>query len=674
MTLRIRHLRDSGVFYRIYDETGPGERPWPLSHMPLLISAEDWRQIEAGVLQRGALVEAILADCYGPRRLAGDNLLPAAAIVGSPEYLRPLVGLAPVGGRRLSFYAVDLGRSPSGRWWVVRDRAQAPSGAGYALKNRSALSRALPDVYRAFAVERLAGFFDAFRDRLSAFRQSDDAGVCLLTPGPMNEAYFEHAYLARHLGFRLVEGQDLTVRDRAVYLRTIAGLRRVGVLWRRLDADFCDPLELNQRSWLGVPGLVQALAAGQVLMANALGAGLAEARALMSFLPALAEKLLDESLLLPNVATWWCGQAAERRYVLDNLAGLVVAPAFLAKLAGPLDKGPEVVAGMTAAARDGLAAAIGQRGIDFVGQEVAQLSTTPVWVNGRLEPRLFLLRVYVAATGEGWRVMPGGLGLIGERGDARAVTMRRGARSADVWVLADDPARSAPLLPATGHVVIRRATGALPSRAADNLFRLARYLERAEATLRVIRALAARLAERDGGEGGDTVGLAGILLQWGAIAPRAQARPRSAAAQALFGKSRGAMPQILEGARNAASAIRDRFPRDSPRALDDLYAFVHATARAAPAEAQVLDKASTALRMIAAIAGFQAEGMNRRVRSMPPSRIGRPAGCGIDGDAARENLLAGLVRRRQPQQMAGEGHRRGVAVGREVVIPQDEPA
>jgi uncharacterized circularly permuted ATP-grasp superfamily protein len=248
----------------------------------------------------------------------------------------------------------------------------------------------------------------------------------------MNEAYFEHAYLARHLRFRLVEGQDLTVRDRTVYLRTIAGLRRVGALWRRLDADFCDPLELNHRSWLGVPGLVQAVAAGQVLMANALGSGLAEARALMSFLPALAEKLLGESLLLPNVATWWCGQAMERRFVLDNLANLVVAPAFLAKLPGPLDKEPEVVAEMTDAVRDGLAAAIGERGVDFVGQEVARLSTTPVWVNGRLEPRPFLLRVYVAATEDGWRVMPGELGLIGERGDARAVTMQLGLPAAYV--------------------------------------------------------------------------------------------------------------------------------------------------------------------------------------------------------------------------------------------------
>jgi uncharacterized alpha-E superfamily protein len=358
-----------------------------------------------------------------------------------------------------------------------------------------------------------------------------------------------------------------------------------------------------------------------------------------------------ESLLLPNVATWWCGRETERRFVLDNLADLVVAPAFVARLPGPLDKGPEVVAEMADAERKGLAAAIGERGVDFVGQEAARLSTTPVWINGRLEPRPFLLRVYVAATQDGWRVMPGGLGLIGERDDARAVTMQRGARSADVWVMSGGPVHNAPLLPATGHVVIRRATGALPSRAADNLFWLARYLERAEATLRAVRALAARLAERDSGEGGDTVGLAGILLQWGAIVPPAQDRPRSAAAQALFGKSQGALPQVLEAARNAASAIRDRFPRDSLRALDDLYAFVHATARAAPPEGQVLDKANTALRMIAAIAGFQAEGMNRlsgwrflqlglRIeRAITTCRLARQFG----GLAAGSNSLATLL-------------------------------
>ncbi|HEY1723068.1 MAG TPA: circularly permuted type 2 ATP-grasp protein [Magnetospirillaceae bacterium] len=602
-----RHLKESGVSFRVYSDADATERPWPLSHMPLLISAEDWKHIKSGVLQRVELIEALLADVYGPQQFIKDGLLPASAIAGSPEFLRPMVGVPPVGGRYLAFYAIDLGRSPSGDWWVIRDRAQGPSGAGYAQENRNAMSRALSDVYRGFNVERLGSFFEAYRGWMSSFRTGDDAGTCLLTPGRLNETFFEHAFLARHLGFRLVEGQDLTVRNQQVFLRTIAGLRRIGALWRRVDSDFCDPLELNQRSQLGVPGLVQAVRQGNVMVANALGSGLGEAFALMGFLPALAKKVMDQSLLLPNVATWWCGQETERRYVLDNLDRLVVAPAFVSRLPGILDHGPTVVAEMDPGARAALVEAIERRGVDFVGQEVVKLSTTPVWTKGTLEPRPFELRVFVAATADGWNVMPGGFGLIGDRIDARAVSMQQGARSCDVWVLSDsrvaDPSHLAP----AREVTIRRSTGALPSRAADNLFWLARYLERTEATLRIVRSMAALLVE----ERSDISALVDILFKWGASPQPYPTAGDAAAAQALFGTGPGAIPALIRAARNAAAAIRDRFPRDTLQALDDLNAFIVSTAQVQATTAYVLDKANTALRIIAAVAGFQNENMNR---------------------------------------------------------------
>src|SRR5262245_59515719 len=266
-----RHLRDSGVFYRVYEDPSGAERPWPLSHVPLLISAPEWQVLEAGLIQRAQLLEAVLADAYGPARLVREGRLPAAVVAGNPEFLRPLVGVAPPGGAHLWLYAVDVGRSPNGDWWVLGDRTQAPSGAGYALENRLAISRAMPDVYRELKVERLAPFFQAFQAELSALNRQDDSRVCVLTPGPMNETYFEHAYLARYLGFLLVEGEDLTVRDDGVFIRTVSGLKRAEVLVRRLDADFADPLELNARSRLGVPGLVQAVRDGTVVIANALG-------------------------------------------------------------------------------------------------------------------------------------------------------------------------------------------------------------------------------------------------------------------------------------------------------------------------------------------------------------------------------------------------------------------
>src|SRR5881396_3527528 len=264
-----RHLREAGVTYRAPGETA--DRLWPLSHLPLLIDETDWQQLTTGIVQRAQLLELVLSDLYGEGRLITEGAIPAAAIAGSTEYLRSVCGTKPPGGRYLNLYAADVGRSPDGHWWVLGDRTQAPSGAGYALENRLAISRAMPDVYRALSVERLAPFFQAFQADLAKLNRRDDSRVCVLTPGPMNETYFEHAYLARYLGFLLVEGEDLTVRDDGVFVRTVSGLKRAEVMLRRLDSDFADPLELSARSRLGVPGLVQAIRDGTVVMANAVG-------------------------------------------------------------------------------------------------------------------------------------------------------------------------------------------------------------------------------------------------------------------------------------------------------------------------------------------------------------------------------------------------------------------
>src|SRR5271155_3001827 len=323
-----RYLRGSGVFYRVYEDAAGIERPWPLSHVPLIIEPGEWRQLEAGLIQRAELLEAVLADAYGPSLLSRDGRLPAALIAGNPEYLRPLVGVAPPGGAHLRFYAVDVGRGADGRWWVLNDRAQAPSGAGYAIENRLALSRAIPDIYRTARVERVAPFYQALQAELFALNRRDDARIGLLTPGPMNETYFEHAYLARYLGLLLVEGEDLVVQDDGVFVRTVSGLRRTEILLRRIDADFADPLELNAASRLGVAGLLQAVRDGKIVIINALGAGLVEARAMLAFLPALAPIVLGADLAIPNVATWWLGRADMREEMIGKLDAMVIASAF----------------------------------------------------------------------------------------------------------------------------------------------------------------------------------------------------------------------------------------------------------------------------------------------------------------------------------------------------------
>jgi uncharacterized circularly permuted ATP-grasp superfamily protein len=250
-----RHLRDAGVTYRAPGETS--DRLWPLSHLPLIIDEADWQQLASGIMQRAQLLEMILRDIYGEGRLIADGAVPAAAIAGSGEYLRAISGIKPPGGRYLHLYAADVGRGPDGRWWVLGDRTQAPSGAGYALENRLVLSRAFAGLYKSMNVERVAPFFEAFRDALRASADRDEPRIGLLTPGSFNETYFEHATLARYLGFLLVEGDDLAVSGDRVHIRTVAGLKRLDVLLRRVDSNWLDPLELNASSHLGVPGLIE---------------------------------------------------------------------------------------------------------------------------------------------------------------------------------------------------------------------------------------------------------------------------------------------------------------------------------------------------------------------------------------------------------------------------------
>ena len=608
-----RYLHDSGVFYRVYEDPADAERPWPLSHIPLLIDASEWRQLEAGLIQRAELLETVLADAYGPAQLVRDGRLPAALVAGNPEFLRPLVGVAPPGGARLRFCAIDVGRGADGRWWVLGDRAQAPSGAGYAIENRLALARTMSDIYRATHVQRVAPFFQAFQRELDSLNRHDDMRACLLTPGPMNETYFEHAYLARYLGLLLVEGEDLTVRDDGVFIRTISGLRRTEVLLRRIDADFADPLELNAASRLGVAGLVQAVRDGHVVIANALSAGLIEARAMLAFLPALAPTIIGEDLAIPNVATWWLGRADIRERMMSRLDSMVVAPAF-SDIVPHLQIGDGLpVAALDDGRRRELMRAIEDRGVDYVVQEAVTLSTMPVWRGGELHPRPFTLRLFLAKVGDMWRVMPGGFVRIAETADARAVSLQRGAATADAWVLSIGPVPETTLLPAPEHMTIQRATGALPSRAADNLFWVGRYVERAEATLRLIRALVARVAEADNAASPIISSIGGLLGAWSAAPADSWQTPPAFAARAALtrGEFDGSLPRLVRSARAAASAIRDRFSPDAWRTLNDLVAAIDAPLSIGPAESAMIERIEGALRLISAFSGLAQENMTQ---------------------------------------------------------------
>jgi uncharacterized circularly permuted ATP-grasp superfamily protein/uncharacterized alpha-E superfamily protein len=610
-----RNIREQGVSYRAYGETV--ERIWPLSHMPLLISEKDWAVIEAGVTQRAEIFDSLLADLYGKGELVRNGFLPAAAVTGSSDFLLPMMGVRPRGGRWLNIYAADLGRGPDGQWWVLSDRVQAPSGLGYALENRLNLSRAFQAIYRDMNVRRLAPFFQAFRGGLAALASRSDPRICLYTPGPYSETYYEQAYLARYLGFVLVEGADLVARDGLTHVRTIAGMKRADVIWRRIDADFADPLELKSGSHLGVPGLVDTIRQGNVAVANALGSGVAETAALLGFIPALAGRLLGEKLLLPNIATWWCGQAREREHVLSRLQDMAVAPAFgAASTRAFLDR--TVVAGeLSEGQRARLAAAIRARGADYVGQEVASLSTTPVWVGSKLEPRPFVLRVFAALGADGkFHVMPGGFCRISDRLDSRAVAMGSGVQTSDVWIVTNKPVENLSLLPASENVAIRRIMGNLPSRAADNLFWLGRYLERAEATLRLIRCLGKRVIENEDltTEGAATMQrLRKLLTDWGAVPakPKIALTPQGFLNTALFNVDEfGSAVSLARNAQRTAAVIRERLSVDTWRIIVEL---LQGLEHAQPPldEPELLEQADIALQAIASISGLAQENMNR---------------------------------------------------------------
>ncbi|WP_244433538.1 circularly permuted type 2 ATP-grasp protein, partial [Azospirillum sp. B506] len=497
-----RLLHQNGVTYNIYGDPNGMERPWPLDMMPLLLPAHEWKAIESGLIQRASLLNAILTDIYGAQTLTRYGRLPPSVIHADPGFRRAVHGIRVPNDVHLHFYAVDLARAPDGRWWVLSDRTQAPSGSGYALENRAVIAKVLPDSFRHCQVERLTGFFDIFKETLlSIAPRTGGPGrlprVVLLTPGPYNETYFEHVYLARYLGLTLVEGADLTVRDRTVYLKTLSGLEQVDVILRRLDADFADPLEMRADSSLGVAGLIEAVRSGNVVMANALGSGLMESMAMKSSLPTLCRHLLGEELRLPGVASWWCGNDAERAYVIDHLGGLVVKPAFPS-----LSFEPIFGAQLSAAERSALVERIKRRPWYFVAQEQMALSTAPVWQDGRLQPRPLVLRVFLCATPSGgYAVMPGGLTRVSSESGRLVVSMQSGGGSKDTWILAPRRADVTSTQPRPALATEPTASGArpsandLPSRVADGLYWLGRYAERAEGALRMVRATQSRLID-----------------------------------------------------------------------------------------------------------------------------------------------------------------------------------
>lgn len=514
-----------GVTYNVYADPKGMSRPWELDMLPLVISAEEWGTLSAAVAQRAELLDRVLADLYGPQQLLAEGLLPPALVFGQHGYKWPCHGIRPVGGRFLHLYAVDLARAPDGGWWAIADRTQGPSGAGYALQNRIVASQAFPDAFRRLRAHKLGSFFRALQDGLARMAPADgDSPLCvLLTPGPYNETYFEHAFLARYLGFPLVEGQDLTVRNDTVYLKTLRGLRRVHAILRRLDDDFCDPLELRADSALGVPGLLGAVRAGRVLMANALGSGVLESAALFGFLPGIAERLLGEPLAIPSVASWWCGETPALEHVLANLDDLVIKPAYP-------DMNMEPVFGHTLqgqALQDMVDSIVAQPHA-YVAHEWVRLSQAPVWATqgeqDRLLSRSVGLRMFAAATPEGYVVMPGALTRVAPEAGVEVISMQRGGLSKDTWMQADGPIERGGLIKKRLGMIDLMVSGTeVPSRVGENLFWMGRHSERCEASARLLRTVMTRIASGNDEVDEELGGLLDAAARLGVVPPVADA-------------------------------------------------------------------------------------------------------------------------------------------------------
>ncbi len=570
-----RIIREHGITYNVYGDPKGCDRPWDLDLVPLILPSSEWRILEQGLIQRSRLLNLILGDIYiGKQRLLLDGFLPPELIYSNPGFLRPCRGIPVARQTLLHLNAVDLVRSPSGQWIAFADRTSSPSGTGYALENRTVLSRILPDELSETGVRRLTQFFSAERAMLESLapRGGGNPGVVLLTPGPLNATYFEHAYLARHLGIPLVEGADLTVRNERVCLKTLEGLQPVDVILRRIDDGFCDPLELRSESVLGIPGLVQAARSGNVTVANALGSSLIESPAFLAFLRPLCRHLLDEDPILPSVSTWWCGVASDLRYVLDHLEELVIKPAF-GRRRGQIWFGHLLSSSEKSNLRELLVA----RPREFIAQNCMSPSSGPVWTPAGFERRSVLLRTFVATDGSSFSVMPGGLTRVAASTEDPLVSMQRGAGSKDTWVLRSDEdteeqGSRSPLLVS----VDRRLLG-LPSRAADCLFWLGRYTERLEQRLRILRCVLGLIADQTStGSVSHISDLVHLAEGLGILAPEVSDEVQDMELsdrllEWVYGsEAPGSLPDLMGRIRQNASAVRDRFSGDTWRVLGRL--------------------------------------------------------------------------------------------------------
>lgn len=603
----LRLLADDGVAY--HPPGAESEQLWELDPLPLVLDGAEWAGLERGVAQRAELLDRLLADLYGPRATITRGLLPVEVVDGHPGYLhgwRRPAGSPP--RRELFLSGVDLGRTPDG-WTVLGDRVQAPSGAGYAMANRRVVARVLSALHRRSRIRRLGPFFEAVRAGLQAGR--DDRRIVLLHPGPDSETAYEQALLSSLLGLPLVLGSELTVRDGRLWQHSLGRLDPVDVVLRRLDADWCDPLDLRPDSRLGVPGLLEAARLGTVTVLNGLGAGVAENPGLLPFLPASCRALLGEDLLLPSVPTWWCGDPASLAHVRAHLGELVLTPVARGRT-------PIRGADLDPAGRAALLARVEAEPHAWAAQREVVLSTAPVVTDAGAEPRAVTLRTFAVASGEGWEVLDGGLGAVPAGAEPPLEGVATLAK--DVWVVGERPERAAP--GTLDEAVAATAPAGVSPRVAEDLFWLGRYAERAEDTARLLRAVTDRWADfRTSPEPAGAGALRALLVATSEItrttpgfaALPADEDPGAELQSLLYDRNRsGALGFAVHRLTRAAQAVREQLSTDTWLVLGRLDTVLQRFAAAPePDTGDVSEALNRVLEGLLALAGITAESLVR---------------------------------------------------------------
>lgn len=610
-----RQLAESGATVNLLDDQGAPS--WTFDPLPFVVAPDEWAMIEEGLVQRARLFDALLADVYGPQKLLKERLVPPMLVHGNRHFLRTCRvtdGAAPT--RYLGQYAVDLVRLSNGHWHVLADHTEVPSGIGYALEMRRVLARSLPEAFRSIPVRNVRPFVDRWHDALAALAPSDlpHPNMAVLTAGSLSGTYFEHVYLSRALGVPLVEGGDLVARDGAVSIKTLAGLRPVHMLLRRLDSSFADPLELRADSALGVTGLVETVREGRIALANALGSGVVETPALMPFLDRLSQHVLGQPLALPSLDVWWLGEPTAYAFVMAHLDAMIVRPCL------GQDREPIVVGMLDAEARKALEERLRSQPGQFVAQYQVAPSLTPKWDGNGLAPAAVVLRCFVIAHADGgYRVLPGGIAREPVGDTPLASLGRLNGTLKDVWVLTEDAADiELPPSRRFHQLSVDRGGADLQSRVADNLFWFGRYIERLDNDARLLRTTATRVAQGAmGPREGVELRLLGRLLDRANLMPSSAAlsMPGGAAFQqgltSVASEKRG-LPIVLDAIQRLTGSLRDRFSADMTATVGPLMSDVRHRLLAARGNLDPLLAAlDDVVRFVATLSGLAQENMTR---------------------------------------------------------------